>query len=136
MVVVFNGNAGDRSFRAPLAAALSAAGLSVLLLDYRGYGGNPGTPSEQGLLADGRAARAYVASRTDVDQKRIVYFGESLGAAVAVAMSLEHPPAAVILSSPFTSLPIWAACTTRFCPAVSSSATALIRYRVRSRIRL
>ena len=57
-VLVFNGNAGDRSFRSPLATVLSRAGLSVMLFDYRGYGGNPGSPSEAGLIADARAARA------------------------------------------------------------------------------
>ncbi len=103
-VVVFNGNAGDRSFRAPLAQALSRAGFSVLLFDYRGYGGNPGSPSEEGLMADARAARAYVAGRSDVDPARIVYFGESLGCAVAVGLATRHPPAALVLRSPFTSL--------------------------------
>jgi fermentation-respiration switch protein FrsA (DUF1100 family) len=103
-VLVFNGNAGDRSFRAPLAAALSQAGLSVLLFDYRGYGRNPGSPSEAGLLRDARAARAYLAGRHDVDPDRLVYFGESLGAAVAVTLAAEQPPAALILRSPFTSL--------------------------------
>lgn len=103
-VIVFNGNAGNRAFRAPLAAALREAGLSVLLFDYRGYGGNPGSPSEPGLVADARAARAYVVHREDVDPDRLVYFGESLGAAVAVALAVEHPPAAMVLRSPFTSL--------------------------------
>lgn len=103
-VLVFNGNAGNRSLRAPLAAALSQAGLSVLLFDYRGYGGNPGRPSEMGLLADARAARRYLVSRGDVDPPRLVYLGESLGAAVAVALATEVPPAALILRSPFTSL--------------------------------
>jgi uncharacterized protein len=103
-VLVFNGNAGDRSYRAPLAAALAHAGLSVLLFDYRGYGGNAGNPSEQGLAADARAARAYLDARHDVDSARIVYFGESLGAAVAVGLALEHPPAALVLRSPFSSL--------------------------------
>ncbi len=103
-MLVFNGNAGDRSFRAPLAAALSQAAFSVLLFDYRGYGRNPGTPTEAGLLMDARAARAYLAGRGDVDPDRIVYFGESLGAAVAVALAAKRPPAAVILRSPFTSL--------------------------------
>src|SRR2546425_13109948 len=88
-VLVFNGNAGDRSFRAPLAAALNQAGLSVLLFDYRGYGRNTGTPSEAGLLMDARAARAYLGGRGDVDPDRLVYFGESLGAAVAVAFVAE-----------------------------------------------
>jgi hypothetical protein len=103
-VIVFNGNAGDRSSRAPLAAALTQAGFSVLLFDYRGYGRNPGDPSEQGLVADARAARQYVSTRGDVDPSRLVYFGESLGTAVAVALAVEQPPAALVLRSPFTSL--------------------------------
>ena len=103
-VLVFNGNAGNREHRLPLAAALHRHGLQVLLLDYRGYGGNAGIPTEAGLAADGRAARAYLASRPDVDASRIVYFGESLGTAVAVRLAVEHPPAALILRSPFTSM--------------------------------
>jgi uncharacterized protein len=103
-VLVLGGNAGNRAARAPLAAELSRAGLSVLLLDYRGYGGNPGSPTERGLLADARAARAYLAERGDVDPARLVYFGESLGAAVAVQLAVERPPMALVLRSPFTSL--------------------------------
>jgi fermentation-respiration switch protein FrsA (DUF1100 family) len=76
----------------------------VLLFDYRGYGGNPGNPTEQGLAADARAARNYLASRQDVDTGRLVYYGESLGAAVAVALAVEQPPTALVLRSPFTSL--------------------------------
>src|SRR5262249_9324788 len=64
----------------------------------------PGTPSETGLLEDARAARTYVTSRPDVRSDHLVYFGESLGAAVAVSLALDHPPAALILRSPFTSL--------------------------------
>src|SRR5439155_17149902 len=81
-VMVCNGNGGDRSMRAALAAALNRMGLSVLLFDYRGYGGNLGRPSEEGLAADARAAQAWLAAQSDVDPDRIVYFGESLGAAV------------------------------------------------------
>jgi fermentation-respiration switch protein FrsA (DUF1100 family) len=103
-VLFTNGNAGNRAGRAPLAAGLADAGFSVLLFDYRGYGGNPGSPSEQGLIADARAARAYLASREDVDPGRIVYFGESLGTGVAVALAAEQPPLALALRSPFTSL--------------------------------
>jgi fermentation-respiration switch protein FrsA (DUF1100 family) len=103
-VLVFNGNAGNRSYRAPLAEALAARGRSVLLFDYRGYGENSGRPTETGLLADARGARAYLATRPDVDERRIAYFGESLGAAVALALALEQPPVALILRSPFTSM--------------------------------
>jgi uncharacterized protein len=103
-VIVFNGNAGNRSFRAPLAAALAAAHLDVLLFDYRGYGGNLGTPSEQGLLADARAVHAWMKVRTSAGPDRMLYVGESLGAGVAAALALEEPPRALVLRSPFTSL--------------------------------
>ena len=102
-VLVCNGNGGDRSGRVELAAALNRIGLSVLLFDYRGYGGNPGKPSEDGTAADARAAQAWLAAQPGVE--KIVYFGESLGAAVAVGLAVETPPAALILRSPFTSLP-------------------------------
>lgn len=101
-VLVFNGNGGDRSGRWPLAAALNRMGLSVLLFDYRGYGGNPGRPTEDGLAADARAAQQWLAVQPGVAQ--MVYFGESLGGAVAVGLAVQHPPAALILRSPFTSL--------------------------------
>lgn len=103
-VLVLSGNAGNRADRAALASALASAGLAVLLFDYRGYGGNPGSPSEQGLLRDARAAHGYVAAHPGSDPRRIVYFGESLGAAVAVALAAERPPLALVLRSPFTSL--------------------------------
>lgn len=103
-VIVFNGNAGNRADRVPLARALSENGLSVLLFDYRGYGGNEGSPTEEGLRADALAASRYLATRHDVDPGRVVYFGESLGAAVALSIAEEAPPAALVLRSPFTSL--------------------------------
>ncbi len=104
-VLVLNGNAGDRSLRSGLAETFrAAAAANVLLTDYRGYAGNPGRPTETGLLEDARAARAWLATRDDVDPERLVYFGESLGSGVAVALAAEQPPAALVLRSPFTSL--------------------------------
>jgi len=103
-IVVFNGNAGNRAGRARLAAIFAEYGWSTLLVDYRGYGGNPGLPSEAGLERDARAALRYLLSRPDVDPARIVYFGESLGAAVALRLATEFPPAALILRSPFSSM--------------------------------
>ncbi|GAA2205279.1 alpha/beta hydrolase [Nonomuraea monospora] len=97
-VLVTGGNAGNRLHRAPLARALAAHGLPVLLLDYRGYGGNPGTPTEEGLHLDALAARDAIRS------PRVIYFGESLGAAVATRLALRHPPDGLVLRSPFTDL--------------------------------
>lgn len=103
-VLFLSGNGGNRAMRAPFAAAMAARGIATLLLDYRGYGGNPGRPSESGLADDARAARAYLAQRADVDPARIVYFGESLGTGVAVRLATEQPPLALLLRSPYTSL--------------------------------
>lgn len=103
-VLVLPGNAGNRGDRAGLARRLAAAGLTVLLVDYRGYGGNPGSPSEAGLRADARAARAYLVERAGADPGRLVYLGESLGSAVATGLAVEHPSAGLVLRSPFTSL--------------------------------
>jgi fermentation-respiration switch protein FrsA (DUF1100 family) len=103
-IIVFSGNAGHRGYRAPLAYTLRQHGFNVLLTDYRGYGGNPGSPTEEGLAADARAARMYVVSRPDVDSTRVVYFGESLGGAVALRLAVEQPPSALIVRSPFASM--------------------------------
>jgi fermentation-respiration switch protein FrsA (DUF1100 family) len=103
-VLLFNGNAGSRYDRLGLAQNLNALGLNVLLTDYRGYGGNPGEPSEPGLLRDARAAQAFLTGTRQIPPNRLIYLGESLGAAVAVALAAERPPRALILRSPFASL--------------------------------
>jgi fermentation-respiration switch protein FrsA (DUF1100 family) len=103
-IVIFNGNAGNRSHRAGLAAIFAEYGWSTLLVDYRGYGGNPGLPSERGLERDARAAIRYLATRPDVDLTRVVYFGESIGAAIAIRLAVDYPPAALVLRSPFSSM--------------------------------
>lgn len=103
-VLVLNGNAGNRSDRTQLATALTARGFNVLIVDYRGFGANPGNPTETGLASDARAAVAYLEGRDGIDTDRFVYFGESLGAAVAIGLAAERPPAALVLRSPFTSL--------------------------------
>ena len=100
--VLCNGNAGNRADRLPLSAGLQRRGLGVLSLDYRGYGGNPGAPEEDGLIADAAAAAEYLASQPGIS--RLVYFGESLGAAVLIGLAERRPPAALVLRSPFTSL--------------------------------
>jgi fermentation-respiration switch protein FrsA (DUF1100 family) len=104
VVLVANGNGGHRGQLAPLARALSSAGLGVLLFDYRGYGGNPGSPSEEGLAIDVRAARSYLLEKAAVLPERVLYYGESLGSAVVTELAVEHPPAGLVLRSPFVDL--------------------------------
>jgi hypothetical protein len=99
-VLVANGNGGHHGLR----AALAGRGLAVLLFDYRGYGGNPGSPSEEGLARDVRAARAFLLDAAGVPPDRLLYLGESLGAAVVTELATEHPPAALVLRSPFVDL--------------------------------
>jgi alpha-beta hydrolase superfamily lysophospholipase len=116
-VLVANGNAGHRGHRAPLAEALHEAGLSVLLFDYRGYGGNPGSPGEEGLALDVRAARDFLVEDADLAPERLLYLGESLGAAVVTELATEHPPAGLVLRSPFVDLASVAAVHYPFVPA-------------------
>jgi fermentation-respiration switch protein FrsA (DUF1100 family) len=102
-VLLAPGNAGNRADRAGLAEALAARGFATLLLDYRGYGGNPGRPTEAGLAADADAAVA--ALRTlGYPAQRTLYLGESLGTGVVAALQQRHPPAGVVLRSPFPEL--------------------------------
>jgi uncharacterized protein len=116
-VLVANGNAGNRSVRVPLATALAAEGFAVLLFDYRGYGGNPGKPTESGLALDVRAAYHHLIDVTRVPRHRLIYYGESLGAAVVTELATEHPPAGLALRSPFVDLPALARVHYPFLPA-------------------
>lgn len=88
VVVVFNRNAGNRGDRADLGSRLAGHGLGVLLTDYRGYGGNPGHPTEEVLARDARAAVAFLENQLPAPS--LVYFGESLGAAVAIGRLRSH----------------------------------------------
>jgi pimeloyl-ACP methyl ester carboxylesterase len=103
-VLIAAGNAGNRLTRVPLARALADVGFTVLLMDYRGYGGNPGNPSQRGLARDVRAAREHLAGEAGFTPDRMVYYGESLGAAVVTELATAHPPAGLVLRSPFTDL--------------------------------
>jgi uncharacterized protein len=102
-VLVAPGNGGNRLGRLGLAAELSRRGLAVVLMDYRGYGGNPGSPSEDGLAKDAMAA-AMRLEELGYPAERTIYFGESLGTGVVAALQAGRPPAGVVLRSPFTEL--------------------------------
>ncbi|MEN8113099.1 MAG: alpha/beta hydrolase [Actinomycetota bacterium] len=103
VVIVFPGNAGSRAGRVLLGDRLVDAGYTVVLSDYRGYGGNPGRPSEAGIAADARAI-AHAVRERGMGSGTIIYYGESLGAAVAVSLATEEPPDVLVLGSPFTSM--------------------------------
>jgi hypothetical protein len=102
-VLFFHGNAGNISYRLESARVFNRIGADVFLFDYRGYGKSRGKPSEEGLYWDGRAA-LDVLLRKGYDLSRIVFFGRSLGGAVAAKLATEQTPAALILESTFTSL--------------------------------
>jgi fermentation-respiration switch protein FrsA (DUF1100 family) len=104
-LVFYHGNSGTIANRAHKARILLDAGFGLLLVGYRGYGGNPGSPSEAGLILDGRAALHWLIGR-GIPQSRVVLYGESLGTGIAVQMAGEiEDLAGVILEAPFTSLP-------------------------------
>lgn len=84
--------------------AVAREGFRVLLWDHRSHAGQSATPSRDGLAGDVCATVAYVQARPDVDSSRNASFGESLGAAVAIALAKERTPAVFVLRSPLTSL--------------------------------
>jgi hypothetical protein len=102
-LLFLHGNAGNREDRLPMLKGLHEAGLSTLILDYRGYGGSTGTPAEQGLIRDGLAAYDWLAAQRP--GKPVLLFGESLGGGVAAQVALQRPAAGLILASTFTSVP-------------------------------
>lgn len=102
-VLLAPGNGGNRLGRVGIAEELSERGLAVLLMDYRGYGGNPGDPSEEGLAQDALAASDAL-QELGFPPSRTIYFGESLGTGVVSALSVRRPPAGIVLRSPFTEL--------------------------------
>ena len=100
-LLYFHGNGGSLLNRRDRARLLTADGRGLLLVSYRGYSGSTGSPTEEGLREDARAAYAWLAER--VEPRRIVLYGESLGSAVAVHLAAERPVGGVILDAPFTS---------------------------------
>lgn len=103
LLLYYHGNAGHIGGRADKVKPYLDAGYGVLLPEYRGYGGNPGRPTEQGLYTDARAALDFLASE-GVSPAHIVCYGESLGTAVAVQMAIERGCGALVLEAPFTSV--------------------------------
>lgn len=108
-LLFFHGNAGNISHRLQTLRLFYELGYRTLIIDYRGYGQSDGTPSESGLYTDADAAWQYLVTERGLAPEDIVISGRSLGAAVALQLSLEHPPRALIMESAFTSVPEMAA---------------------------
>ena len=109
LVLYFSGNAANRRYRMPEFQVLTSVGCDVFLFDYRGYGDNAGSPSEENLAADARTVWNYATEQRQVAPERIVLYGESLGGGVAIRLAAEvcdagTPPAGVVLRSTFSSL--------------------------------
>ncbi|WP_233503390.1 alpha/beta hydrolase [Sphingomonas psychrotolerans] len=103
-IVFFHGNGDSLAGADDATRAIGAAGYGLLLVEYRGYAGNPGSPGEQGLYRDGRAALAWLMQR-GVDFRCIVVVGNSLGSGVATEIAAGAPVAGLVLVSGFTSMP-------------------------------
>ncbi len=106
IVLHAHGNAGNLTHRLDVMQRIhEQADASVMLFDYRGYGRSQGSPNEQGILQDARAARDWLAQRAGVEPTDIVLMGRSLGGAVAVDLATAGGARALVLESTFTSLP-------------------------------
>lgn len=115
VVLYLHGNAGHIGHRAWRLGPLRQLGWGVLLLEYRGFGGNPGRPSESGLREDARSGLAALRAM-GIALDRIVVWGESLGSGLAVRLAGEQPVAAVILEAPYTSVAAMARLRYPFAP--------------------
>jgi hypothetical protein len=100
----FHGNSGNISNRLWLVRNFQKLGLNLFLFDYRGYGRSEGVPSEPGLYRDARAAREYLIGARGIKPESLLYYGESLGGAVAADLAVTKPPAALALEGAFTSV--------------------------------
>lgn len=104
-ILVCHGNAGNISGRLDRSLLLQRKlEVDVFLFDYRGFGRSEGRPSEEGTYRDAVAAHRYLVEERGIATDRVILFGESLGAAVAVELSLREAAAALVLEAPFTSI--------------------------------
>jgi fermentation-respiration switch protein FrsA (DUF1100 family) len=99
-----HGNAGNITNRYDVIRNLMELPVAVFIIDYRGYGRSEGSPSEQGLYTDARAAWDYLTGTRNISARNIVIFGDSLGGAVAIDLATKVDSAGLIAQSSFTSI--------------------------------
>ena len=102
-LLFFHGNAGNLQNRIYKLNEIAELELNYLIIAYRGFSGNEGKPTEEGLYNDSMAAKRWLNSN-NIDDSNIILYGESLGTAVAVDLGSKFPFAGIILESPFTSM--------------------------------
>ncbi|HRQ05539.1 MAG TPA: alpha/beta hydrolase [Nitrosomonas halophila] len=103
-MLFLHGNAGNISHRLQKLQIYNRLGLSVLIVDYRGYGQSEGSPTEQGTYLDAEAAWAYLTQVRRIPARDIVLYGESLGGVIAARQASQVAAGALILESTFTSV--------------------------------
>ncbi|HIF51216.1 MAG TPA: alpha/beta hydrolase [Thiotrichaceae bacterium] len=103
-LLFFHGNAGNISHRPNSIDIFYRLGLSILIIDYRGYGKSSGSPSESGTYLDAETAWTYLTIEKNIAPDNIIIFGRSLGAAIAIWLAEKHSSAALIVESSFTSI--------------------------------
>jgi hypothetical protein len=102
LILYFHGNGGALVDRIPRFRMFAASGYGFLAVSYRGYGGSSGSPTQTGLMRDGKAAYREARAR-GYEGKRIVVMGESLGTGAAISLAATREAAALVLDSPFSS---------------------------------
>jgi fermentation-respiration switch protein FrsA (DUF1100 family) len=105
VLLFFHGNAGNVSHRLESIRQFLQLGLSVFIIDYRGYGQSEGRTTEQGIYRDAEAAWRYLTEIGNTPRERIIVFGRSMGASAAAYLAARHRPLALIIESSFTSVP-------------------------------
>lgn len=102
-IVILHGNAGNIESRVYRFQFLLDQGYSLLLIEYRGYGDNPGRPTESNLIADSALALEWL-FKQGVSSEEIILFGESLGSGVAIALAAQYPVKGLIFDGAFSSI--------------------------------
>lgn len=130
-LLFLHGNAGNISHRLDSINIFHQLSLSVLIIDYRGYGKSTGEPSEQGTYIDAETAWNYLTAEKNIESDSIIIFGRSLGGAVASWLAERHASVGLILESSFTSI---ADIGKHYYPYLPTSLLARIKYSSMTRI--
>jgi fermentation-respiration switch protein FrsA (DUF1100 family) len=130
-VLFCHGNGGNISHRVESLRVFHDLGLASFIFDYRGYGQSGGKIGEAGTYRDAHAARRYLVEEVGVRDDEIIFFGRSLGGAVAIELATHFGPRAVIVESCFPSI---ADIGSRVYPWLPVRPLSRIRYDSRDRV--